>query len=866
MMQLRDFFTRPPTDGVVADGAVLLQRDETSWTVAKGWVFEPPAGQTAQASLHALAEAALESLPLEFGFQVILSSEVDAISDLEAQHAEAPKAPTREAEEVRQSMMERLRKKRDAGTLRRLRCYVFIGTHVTDTFMGLRLCIKPTEAMVQTRLLKLVEASRPVIEQLRQSNGTLTELDDRELHRVLDQHFNSESFENLTYAQSREYSPRTTILTEHWRNEMVFSGTKSFEMGQRHYGFVLVDLLPPTLYPHAFDFLRTLDSDITVVVQVERVDSAKTVSRLERSHKHLSREQQETNNPALGDQIDSDASLARIIQSGRAHPVFLRLSFLVRAKSKEELSSKISAVNTKLKDQKFITEFPAASATLSSLFFSTMPGVVLPSYRRGFHRTLHTAAAILLPLLSSFRGHKNAHAVLEGNAGNVVALAAFEGEGQAEVPYNALLVAPKGSGKSVFLNWLLYVLSHLFVSRVIIDYSGKGTAYSRFLKTFGKHLEPIVPGGAKHKASINPIDTNKNPFTEAEFQAPLVTSISLLIGVQDNHKARAEVDKAVYELVRTHLEDWLDKKPKRALEVAKTAFAIHTLAGNDTARFLDAFYQFRNLPPQERATLIESVTAQQLTRFQCSHEGKQLIWRLAASYLEHSEWCTFSNLVNVLEFDCKQSDLATSLSSYTKGKSYGNFLDAPTNVDLNAPCVYFDLAGIGAGEVQMQRAMVSIIFLSVLSSMFNKPGRKALMIDEALTLMGFEGLEKELARAFRTLRKNSCSCYLVIHELESLKDSAASQSIITNTDIYYIFRQIAGSNLEALQKLLKLPDSVVKEIETYKAPSAQGSVEKYADVYVHPASAVHAQGGTARLYAPPIVLQMTQESEPKAKS
>jgi energy-coupling factor transporter ATP-binding protein EcfA2 len=464
-------------------------------------------------------------------------------------------------------------------------------------------------------------------------------------------------------------------------------------------------------------------------------------------------------------------------------------------------------------------------------------------------------------MLSSFRGHRNAHALLEGNAMNGVAIAAFDGEGQAEVPLNKILVGPKGSGKSVFLNWLLYVLSHFFQYRIILDYSGKGTAFRRYLKTFGLGLEPVVLKGARHQSSLNPIDTNKNPFTEMEFQAPLVTSVCLLMGVNNDIVARATVDDAVSHLVRTHLQTWMTKKQGRGSQVTAMALAISTCAERDKLEFLDAFHNFEKLSSEERSALMNAATKEQLHEFTCSYQGKDLTWRLAASFIEHSEWCTLSDLVQVLHFDANAPLLAKSLSAYCRSKSYGKFFDAPTNVDLSAPCVYFDLSAIAADEVHLQSAFVSIIFTNVLGAMLKQNGRKALVIDEALALFSFKGSEELIARAYRTFRKNRCACWMVVHDVKTLEESPASEAIISNTDLWYIFRQIGGSNLERLQKLVGLPLSALIAIKDFKAPSIQTDKQNlYADVYIHSASDSSTQGGTARLYAPPITLEMTEPS------
>ena len=139
--------------------------------------------------------------------------------------------------------------------------------------------------------------------------------------------------------------------------------------------------------------------------------------------------------------------------------------------------------------------------------------------------------------------------------------------------------------------------------------------------------------------------------------------------------------------------------------------------------------------------------------------------------------------------------LENRIRIYVKGSF--SFLNKRTNLDLNNDLVCFNITQMPS---QIKPVMMYLIMNYVHKTMQHNRERKALVIDEAWTLLMHAEHSRYIFELIKTARKFGLGIILITQEVQDLLNSKAGNTILANTSWKYLTRQEPATIEELSEK------------------------------------------------------------------
>lgn len=318
--------------------------------------------------------------------------------------------------------------------------------------------------------------------------------------------------------------------------------------------------------------------------------------------------------------------------------------------------------------------------------------------------------------------------------------------------WNALVIGGTGAGKSFFTNLMMLSAQGLDPYVFIID---KGGSYKKLAGILGGSYIDVGSG-----------EVSFNPFECVKDWTKNLGALSLVLQEIVRRTPNEPVDKAQQVII------------ERLLDVMANVYGVY--GGNAKPPTLsDAFLtlsQYKLYDTEKSNSEVELLAKAQ---------------QEVALYL--SRWTRTA----------------------TKGSSFASqLLDNPTtNVTLKNKFVAFDLHGL-----EHYPQVMNVVFL-ILNMMIKERIKqdlnthKIIVFDETWALLKTQEGAAFLEELYRTVRKYNCMVLSISQDLNDFADSPISGALLSNTYQYIILRQASFTNIDTIQKLLRLSDEECAAIQ-----------------------------------------------------
>ena len=206
-------------------------------------------------------------------------------------------------------------------------------------------------------------------------------------------------------------------------------------------------------------------------------------------------------------------------------------------------------------------------------------------------------------------------------------------------------------------------------------------------------------------------------------------------------------------------------------------------------------------------------------------EDSKSLPRLTRSLLEESLIQVYKKHEKPLLSDLRalllQSDssrlreVGNILSSWCGDTAFGQFIDRPTNIELNNGLVAFDLKGLELlGELQTVclYLITDLIWNQIQKERYQM---KFVVFDECWKLLKDKAARDFIESIFRTCRKYFTSCIAISQAIQDFAESEISSAIIPNCSIKWLLQQ-GQSDSSAIEKHLGLNGNEVELVNSLK--------------------------------------------------
>jgi len=146
-------------------------------------------------------------------------------------------------------------------------------------------------------------------------------------------------------------------------------------------------------------------------------------------------------------------------------------------------------------------------------------------------------------------------------------------------------------------------------------------------------------------------------------------------------------------------------------------------------------------------------------------------------------------------------NLAIRLKTWCGDTPFGQLIDRETNIDIEAPIVYFESSGLDKYPALQGVAMLLMTDLIWRRVERDKKRKKIVVFDEAWAMLRIPEAAQFIVELYRRFRRYNAAVYSVTQSLEDFKSEQA-QGILQNTTYHYLLR-LPGED-ESIQEILGL--------------------------------------------------------------
>ena len=608
--------------------------------------------------------------------------------------------------------------------------------------------------------------------------------------------------------------------------------------------------------------------DYSITVNVAPSDLKKEIVMEEKSIERLRGDYRSNGKESLLNAIEKKQKKIRSLSSGASHP--LDVEYIVRlwADNLEELSAKTAAIKAALNLMES-TEF--WEGTLSSqsinLLTQTVPGWIFGQYKAHALYAESEYLAAILPFSSTFTGHlKHAEALYDGDNGNLVGIRNFIGS----TPQHGAVFGMSGSGKSALMCDLLSQTQLYYAYTVIIE---EGLSYGVYTATMGATPIIIHPDS---ELTINYLDTQGLPLSSGQ-----ISNATALVSQMCGEADSAEQENLRYAMIMSYIEQLYQDAYENFIKVHKdllpkiTATAITCLEYKEDkmpagSSLLDAYLEFKELGDTET---LKAISMEEITRFAKGLETAEIVRNFAFAFFEVSDFPIHSELQELMlaamnpahDVDTVRR-IATLISAWNAGGSYGPLFDGTTNISLTGELAHFELGYISEATPELKKLAAFLITNYTRNHIMSLPRKlkKRYIFEEAGRLLNMPGGEKLISEGYAQMRKFGCWIVSLVQQYTQFKNTRIRPIIMGNSKQFLIMKQADRGDLSDLADLdrggINLPEVTQEAIMTYPSPENLPKDNIYSSMSYYHLDQYMPLVGTCRNYCSPEMLYCSSSS------
>lgn len=440
---------------------------------------------------------------------------------------------------------------------------------------------------------------------------------------------------------------------------------------------------------------------------------------------------------------ETDGALMQSASSG-SHFFDLGLSMIVLENDRERLDQGLQHVMSELSGVSGL-ETIRESLGLTEQFFALSPGSGKDNER--LFTQLEENASAFIPTSSPWLGSRKPTTLFWNRYDSITAVDPFDPKA---TNWNGIVIGGSGSGKTFFMQCYLNDLLRQDTDVVIVD---RGYGYKHLVDLYDGATIPIEP---QNGVSINPFQLPDGMIEpDEERKAFLMAVIKTMLGARGANVSGAQdgiIDAAI------------------------------------TQTYARATSQRRNPQTGEVEVVFEGVRLSNFVRTLLT--------------LEEVGDRSISDLERKI---AKQ--LVADLQGWTGETALGAFIDRDTNIDTDAPIVYYETTGLEANP-QLRAVGVLLIADLVWRRVMKDPARKKIVVfDEMWSMLKIPEAAAFIVELYRRFRRYNAAAYSVTQSLQDFLTPEA-RGIIQNTNYHYFLR-LPGED-EIIQDLFHLPENAMQ--------------------------------------------------------
>lgn len=440
---------------------------------------------------------------------------------------------------------------------------------------------------------------------------------------------------------------------------------------------------------------------------------------------------------------ETDGALMQSASSG-SHFFDLGLSMIVLENDRERLEQGVQHVMSELSGISGL-ETLRETLGLTEQFLALSPGGGKNNER--LFTQLEENATAFIPTSSPWSGSRKPTTLFWNRYDGITAVDPFDPKA---TNWNGIVIGGSGSGKTFFMQCYLNDLLRQDTDVIIVD---RGYGYRHLVDLYDGATIPIEP---QNGVSINPFELPDGMIEpDEERKAFLMAVIKTMLGARGANVSGAQdgiIDAAI------------------------------------TQTYARATSQRRNPQTGEVEAVFDGVTLGNFVR--------------TLNTIEEVGDRSISDLERKI---AKQ--LVADLQGWTGDTALGAFIDRPTNINTDAPIVYYETTGLEANP-QLRAVGVLLIADLVWRRVKQDPARKKIVVfDEMWSMLKIPEAAAFIVELYRRFRRYNAAAYSVTQSLQDFLTPEA-RGIIQNTNFHFFLR-LPGED-DVIQDLFHLPDNAMQ--------------------------------------------------------
>ena len=716
-------------DGYYIQDLVIFGKFDKTGHAAKGFEIQPPDLRNAAVTVLHDFEDKLRRLlvtvrpPAKMQWNWSVNS--DYKEELEAyDQATEDLAKNDWTYRTRKERYHRYVKRMEAGQLRRekLRLYISIPIPARKKESELK---SPEEKLhfydsCLKGLTSFFETQHQLIQHIFGAGTIVKPMGDKEHYAHHSEFFNP-SFSYINHSHQLDASK--SILANSLKgsitgNERSDEQDYSFYFDGFYHNILIIKRWPQNAYQSMIFRLTGLGYlDYSIIVNVSPSDVKKEITLEEKSIERLRGDYRSNGKESLLNAIEKKQKKISSLSSGASYPLDVEYIIRLWAEDLEELSAKTSAIKAALNLMES-TEFWEGTLSTQSinLLTQSVPGWIFGQYKAHALYAESEYLAAILPFSSTFTGHlKHAEALYDGDNGNLIGLRNFIGS----TPQHGSVFGMSGSGKSALMCDLLSQTQCYYSYTVIIE---EGLSYGVYTATMGSTPIVIHPDS---DLTINYLDTQGLPLSSGQI-SNATALVSQMCGAADS----AEQENLRYAMIMSYIEQLYQDAYENFLKSHKellpkiTAIAMAAVKYKEEkmpagSSLVDAYLELKEQKKEDPAAYEESLLAiemEEITRFAKGAETAEIVRNFAFAFFEPADFPIHSELQELMLAAMNPAHdqetvrrIATLVSAWNAGGSYGPLFDGTTNISLTGELAHFELGYISEATPELKKLAAFLI-------------------------------------------------------------------------------------------------------------------------------------------------------------
>jgi len=681
-----------------------------------------------------------------------------------------------------------------------------------------------------------------VISSLFEQHGCrVTAMSTEDLFRYYATFFNPSYLRRDNYDPIGQFREEETIHQNCWHQGVQAGKTFGFFSDGFYHNLIILKRRPQRTRRGIFWALTSLPFlDYSITLNLYPQNVRKEISRAERSLERVRGDYAaEGKHSLLTSKAVKEERIKHLAQ-GDVVPFLYDYVIHVWDASEDGLISKTRQIETafgQMEDAQSWTSNLSSAATTKNIWFQTWPGWLWGKYTHHADSGLDEWLADMLPFSSTFTGHLDgAEALYDGSNRNLIGVRNF----LSGTPQLAVLLGMTRAGKSAFMCDLLSQTDPYYDFTLIVE---EGLSYGIWSQALGGTPIVIQPDG---DLCLNYLDTQGAPLTSLQITtaAALVAKMAGHPADEDRRNLRlAQITQYIEQLYADRFEEWISEDASRLDMAARHAMAALAYKKSHlpvSATFLEAWTELRHaVGGEERQSLIEAPTAEDVSRFIRSADTERYVRNTAFAFFQPTEYPTHDMLQQMMlvapipEHDRNEiNHLATLLAPWNEQR----LVCGHSTLSLTGRIAHFDLTYIPESNRQLKELAGFLIANYGRQHIITLPrgARKRVIFEEVARTLDISGGEQLVSEFYAQLSKFSTWIISIVQQYSRFQRSGIRPIVFGNAKQFFFTRMNDRRDIEDVAKDIDLSDTTKEAISRYPLPEHLPDSNKYAALtYYH---------------------------------